>query len=313
MSKQKSLEDKKKEWEAKNPGIEMPPDDFFTDAPDDKKEEKAQAVAQQATPPANVPAVPQKKSLPNRSQIKTWKDAMLALPVGLSSTPLDERRIQTEVAFAAQIIRKNDYLQQADPVTIYDAVVYAARIGLTLNPALGLCYLVPRKNNKAQRVECNLEIGYRGWIATLRDYGVIRDMDAFVVYEDETFSWNPAANMLIHEPKFAASESEHKGRAVKCAYCRVITSDGLITYEVIPAWELEKIKAVSSAASKGFSPHESWADEMRKKGPIKRKAKKLLTLQNDERIHAMFQKEKENDERDQRPSLEAFQSAEIME
>lgn len=249
-----------------------------------KKEKKESKEVAKVEPVAQVPAVL------NRSTIKTWQDALKALPTGLSNTPLNETRIQVEVGFAAQIIRNNNYLQKCSATSIFDAVIYAARIGVTINPAMGLAYLVPRGD------KCCLDIGYLGWRATLVSYGAIKHIDGYVVYEDETFTWNPAIGELNHIPTFAKSEQEQKQRKVHGAYAKAILPDGTNVFEFIPAWELEKIKKVSPAASSGFSPYSNWEGEMTRKAPIKRLAKKLLILQDDDRVRAMFEVEKQNDE-----------------
>jgi len=222
--------------------------------------------------------------------IKNWQDALIALPEKFGQLKVDSKRATIELGFASMIIKNNNYLKQANPQSIFDSIIYSARIGITLNPAFGFAYLVPRKMNG--EVKCCLDIGYKGWCAILKSYGSVKHIDAHVVYDDEEFNFQPADGVLNHKPKFAKSEVEHKARVISCAYAVAILPDGEKVYEVIPSWELNKIKNVSSA-SKGFSPYTEWESEMLRKAPIKRLAKKLLTLQDDQRVSAMFEAEAE--------------------
>lgn len=285
------METENKETEVKD-GIEVPPG-FNAPAPKPEPEVK----------PAVQPKQENKPAVLNRSQIRTWQDALKALPNGLSGTPLDERRIQVEVGFAAQLVRKKDELQRCSPHSIYDAVIFAARINLTLNPALGLCHLVPRKG------ECCLDIDYKGWVAILREDGMIKDVITELVFADETFERLPAEGTIKHIPKDAATEEEHNRRKIVGGYNIFVLPDGSKSSpEWIPAWELEKIAKVSPAAN---GPRKVWRDQMHKKGIIKRHAKIFRSLQNNSRIEEMFQNEKENDEANHRAFIEDVAAEEI--
>lgn len=276
------MENKK---EKKEPGIVYPPDFDQTKAEPEKQPDPEQK--------SETPAVQQTQAVViNRSQIKTWQDALKALPTGLAQTPLNEKRIQIEVGFAAQLIRKNPQLQKCNPVTIFDSVVFAARIGMTLNPALGLSHLVP------YGTDCTFSIDYKGWVAIFRDAGLIKDVNTQLVFNDEIFHRDPASGTIVHTPVDAESEEAHMKRKLLGGYNIFIFPDGSQSVpEWIPAWELDKIAKVSPAANSQYGPRKKWRDEMHKKSIIKRHGKKFRSLQNDERIEAMFQHEKEQDER----------------
>jgi phage RecT family recombinase len=262
-------------------GIEYP-DDYQT---------KTEPVKTETPKAETTPAVVENKpaTVTKRSELKTWGQALQALPEKFSALQVESKRATIELGFAMQIIQGNSALQKCDPKTIYDAVIYSARIGITLNPAMRLCFLVPRGGKAC------LDISYMGMSATLKTYGAIKHIDGIVVYEDEAFDWSPATGELKHTIKFAKSEAEQKQRKLYAAYARAVLPDGLVVFEVIPAWELEKIKAVSASASKGFSPYTGWEGEMIRKAPIKRLAKKLHVLQTDERVAAMFEAEQQAD------------------
>jgi recombination protein RecT len=282
-------ETKKKE----NDGIEFPPDFKDPKTPEVTKEEKIEAGKEII---ANAEAKTEVAPVAPKQKIQTWQQALIALPEKFTQLQIDERRSTIECGFAMQIIKNSQYLQQCEAQSVFDAIIYSARIGLTLNPAFGLAYLVPRKTKGVWK--CVLDVGYRGWAATLKSYGAIIHIDAYVVYTDETFTWNPSTGELMHVPSFAKTEAEQKERVMHGAYAKAILPNGLNVYEFIPAWELQKIKMVSPAASQGFSPYTDWESEMTRKAPIKRLAKKLLVLQDDDRVKAMFENEQKNDQQE---------------
>lgn len=294
------MKDQKKSEE----GVEYPPDFNEKNAetpiqPNATKEEKIEAAKEIIAKVENK--APEAPAVQPKRKIQTWQDALKMLPEKFTQLKIDERRSTIECGFAMQIIKGNQYLQQCDAQSVFDAIIYSARIGLTLNPAFGLGYLVPRKMKGVWK--CVLDVGYRGWCATLKSYGAIIHIDAYVVYEDETFTWNPSTGELFHVPNFAKTEADQKARIMHGAYAKAVLPSGINVYEFIPAWELQKIKQVSPAASQGFSPYTDWEGEMTRKAPIKRLAKKLLVLQDDERVKAMFENEQKNDTPEQKKKV----------
>lgn len=89
-----------------------------------------------------------------------------------------------ESGFALQILKAGEYLAKvarANPESLHAAITNVAAIGISLNPAEKLAYLVPRKN-----AVC-LDISYMGllWIAI--DAGAIRWGQAVIVREKDAF------------------------------------------------------------------------------------------------------------------------------
>src|SRR6185312_12653898 len=78
-----------------------------------------------------------------------------------------------ESYFALQFLEKSDYLQKANLQSIVNAVVNVATVGLTLNPAMKLSYLVPRKPTKDSPVMACLDISYIGLVKLATDSGSV--------------------------------------------------------------------------------------------------------------------------------------------
>ncbi len=97
-------------------------------------------------------------------------------------------RYQEEAGFALQIMRRSPYLQRCVPQTIEDAVINVAAIGLSLNPVLQHGFLIPRR--QGNYVICCFDPGYRGLIKLATDGGLVTNIQAVAVYEEEVRSGN---------------------------------------------------------------------------------------------------------------------------
>lgn len=215
-------------------------------------------------------AIQKQESIP--AKITTPSEAIAAAKQRFLSVMPQEIFVK-EANFAMQIIQSNPKgWQSVDLMSIRSSVENIAFTGLTLNPAMKLAYLIPRKGKAV------LDPSYMGLIKILTDSGSVKKVSAVVVYEDEEFEYNAATRMVTkHEQKYAKTEKEHMARKVIGAYSCATLSDGSLDYEFMPGWELDKIKSKSDGANSQYSPWQesNWADEMRKKTVIKRHYKYL--------------------------------------
>lgn len=206
------------------------------------------------------------------AKITTPSEAIAAAKQRFLSVMPQETFVK-EANFAMQIIQSNPKgWQTVDLMTIRSAVENIAFTGLTLNPAMKLAYLIPRKGKAV------LDPSYMGLTKILTDSGSVKKVAAVVVYDDEEFEYNASTRMVVkHEQKYAQTEKEHMARKVIGAYSCATLTDGSLDYEFMPGWELEKIKSKSDGANSQYSPWQesNWADEMRKKTVIKRHYKYL--------------------------------------
>jgi recombinational DNA repair protein RecT len=72
---------------------------------------------------------------------------------------------QTESLFAKQIIASSSLLQGCAPDSITAAIASVAAIGLSLNPKLQHCALIPRRDERQNLYLCHADPMYRGIIA----------------------------------------------------------------------------------------------------------------------------------------------------
>ena len=172
---------------------------------------------------------------------------------------------QTEAMFAMQSIKKSEALQNCNPLSVRDAIINVASIGLSLNPATAFAYLIPRKG------VCCLDISYRGLTDIATSSGAVIWAKAVLVYEDDTFEFQNIDKMPIHK-----TDPFKKERGmIRGGYCAAKLHDsqpGKPSYLVdfMGIDEIMKVKAVSKAKS---GPWLDWPEEMMKKSLVKRASK----------------------------------------
>ena len=102
---------------------------------------------------------------------------------------------QKEMMYAMQAMSNNSYLASTDPKSIASAVLGVAMSGLTLNPVMGHGYLVPRKGKAV------FQPGYQGLIYLLIKSGIVKQVEARAVHENDEFSLEYGTETkLVHKP-----------------------------------------------------------------------------------------------------------------
>lgn len=171
-----------------------------------------------------------------------------------------------ESIFAMQALMKTDYAMKvanANPTSVRLAMINVASTGLTLNPANGYAYLVPRDN------AIQLDISYKGLIKIATDTGAVRWARAEIVRDKDRFVFRGPAQAPEHEADAFRDRGEIIG-----VYCIAKTSDGDILTEIMPSDELSKIRDKSMAYAKSKSgPWVEFFEQMAKKSVIKRASK----------------------------------------
>lgn len=165
-----------------------------------------------------------------------------------ASTGLDVKFYE-EAVYAQQLIEANynnsrnkQYsLAYASPESIRKAVTLVANSGLTLNPQLGLAYLVPRWNKNAGLLECHLEPSYKGLRRLGMDSGAIDTAVAELVYDKDDFKWVDRYSKPIHD--FNPFDS-NRGKLIG-GYCLARRPDGSFITTPVSAALLAKIQALS--------------------------------------------------------------------
>ena len=180
---------------------------------------------------------------------------------------------------ALETVRADSFLRQCEPLSIVQAVLEASQLGLMLGNKLGHAYLVPRRDKKANNIlKCQLLIGYRGFIALAHRTGKVSSVFPAVVHQGDQFSLKlGTGRQLSHAPLLDPSK---RGDWIG-AYAVVEFRDGRTDFEWMTRQEIEKVKQCSESASEAWSPWRRFDDEMIKKSPIRRMAKRLCLSSED--------------------------------
>ncbi|MEI9695671.1 RecT family recombinase [Atlantibacter hermannii] len=126
-----------------------------------------------------------------------------------------------ESEFAMQIFANNDYLAKiavANPVSTRSAVMNVAAIGISLNPAQKLAYLVPRKG-----AIC-LDISYMGLMHIAQQSGAIKWCQSAIVRKNDQFRREGLDKPPVHVYN-DFDTAEQRGEIVG-AYVVTKTDDG---------------------------------------------------------------------------------------
>lgn len=183
-----------------------------------------------------------------------------------------------ESQFAIQSLQKNEKLAQCIPITVQNAVINVAAVGLTLNPALGYAYLVPesvKQLDNQWRQECMLRVSFKGLLKIATDSGSIMLCKAEIVKEKDEFLYTGAFSL----PEHKMNPFSDRGKTVG-VYCAAKTHQGDWIIDVMGLDDINKIKE----KAKTKTVWTEWEDEMIKKAVIKRASKQWPKTDRDDRL-----------------------------
>lgn len=178
-----------------------------------------------------------------------------------------------EAQFAIQIIEGSTYLQgivRQNPNSLKAAINNIAAIGISLNPAAKLAYLVPRDGKVC------LDISYMGMMHLAQQTGAIQWGQANLVREGDIFELQGIGKEPYH--KYSPFSTERNTQPVVGAYVVVKTDTGDFLTECMSIEEIHAIRDRSSAwkawlSKKTKCPWVTDEGEMIKKTVVKRAAK----------------------------------------
>lgn len=183
----------------------------------------------------------------------------------------------SEKGFAIQHLKGNDYLMKAavqNPESFQAALSNVAAVGLSLNPAEKLAYLIPRnvKANGQFVTKVFYEPSYMGLLRLATNSGSIKWCQSEVVREGESLELNGAGDRPVHTFNPFIRDGEVIG-----AYCVAKTGDGDYLTTTMTASELyairdrsESWKAFTAKRAKSGGPWQTDEIEQMKKTVIRR-------------------------------------------
>ena len=178
----------------------------------------------------------------------------------------DRINFAKECQFALQHLSNNDFTRQVamkNQESFRNAIINVAAIGISLNPAAKLAYLVPRKGTVC------LDIGYLGLEHLAIESGSVLWVQTKLVHANDTYV-NTGINTA---PEHQYSAFGKRGDIVGC-YCVAKVHDGSFLTEEMSIEEIHRIRGRSESYTKGsMSPWKTDEGEMIRKTVIKRASK----------------------------------------
>lgn len=208
---------------------------------------------------AGVQNTVQNAQASNRTIQDMVKALMPEIKKALPSVLTPERF--TRIALSA--LTNTPALQQCTPISFLAALMNAAQLGLEPNTPLGQAYLIPYKNKGA--MECQFQIGYKGYIDLAYRNMQMQTIQAQTVYENDEFHYEYGLEpKLIHRPAFS-----DRGEVVYF-YGVFRTVNGGYGMSVMSKADIDAYaKKYSKAFDSSYSPWKFCYEEMAKKTVIK--------------------------------------------
>jgi len=155
-------------------------------------------------------------------------------------------------------------LADCTPASFLGAMMTSAQLGMEVNTPLGQAFVLPYRNKGV--LEAQFQLGYKGLIDLAYRSGEVEVIQAHVVHENDTFSFEYGLDpKLSHIPAVG-----DRGAAVK-VYAVFKTKSGGYGFEVM---SMDDIRAHAARYSQGYSsnysPWKTSFEEMAKKTVLKR-------------------------------------------
>ncbi len=197
-----------------------------------------------------------------------------------------EVRFVQEATFLLRMVHDTPALQECTKASIAGVLLSIASTGLSLNPVLKLCYVIPRnvkmKTASGDRWEkrASVEPSYMGLMKLATDTGSVKNFEVHDVYKGDEFEFDLVAKRpRVHKPYWTLGRE--RGPMVG-VYGFAVLSDGTIIPDHMGADELAKIQAKSDNA--GGKVYSDWQGEMARKSLVKRLQKYIPRTEGAERF-----------------------------
>lgn len=166
-------------------------------------------------------------------------------------------------------INQNPKLAVCYPPTVIVSILRAAEMGLEVQNGFGHAYLVPFKNTKNNRQECQLIVGYQGWVELALRTGKVDDVNSICVFKEDDFEYQEGTDpKIVHRPNL---DAERKKGSLTRVYSRLHTVSGFFRTHLMTATEIEAIRQRSKAKDAG--PWQTDYLQMARKTPVRADAK----------------------------------------
>lgn len=207
-------------------------------------------------------------------QSKMFHDKLMA---AIPNAIKPDRMIQ----LALTMIKGSPALMRCSPISLMACVLETAQLGLELDKILGHAYIVPFQG------EATVIVGYKGFAHLMYQSGIVSAISAEVVRPKDKFKRTLGTRReLIHDPAPIPKDDDPDNWTGAYAVCHMLT--GATEFEYMEASKIistrNRSKSWQSFIKEGKkSPWNTDTEEMWRKTPIRRLAKRMPVSTTDKR------------------------------
>lgn len=178
---------------------------------------------------------------------------------------------------------KNTEIYECTGTSIYQTLREASELGLSLSGSLGEAYPVTFFNKGIQCRECQLMIGYRGFVKLAYQTGLVKRIEAEVVHENDHFEYEKGIRQVC---QFRPRMNDDRGGRIG-VYALVELLNGGILTDFMDVDGVMKVKAASKASSYKGSPWNGPFDSEMWKKSVWRRLSKWTSLSSEKYDRAL--------------------------
>lgn len=171
-------------------------------------------------------------------------------------SPVEAIKWASEKEHIKTLIARSRDLKKAIPETILQAILQGASMGLSFNPSLGHCYLIPRRSRRRRQGESEADYerdsfiiasaapSYKGLSKIVTDGNErVIQIRAEVVFEADKFKYKGPIERPVHEP---ITTSTHRTvNQARGVYAIAEFENGSISVEYVDAATVQVIRDMS--------------------------------------------------------------------
>lgn len=188
----------------------------------------------------------------------------------------NDKKAQEFAARVSLMARQNPKIASASPESLLTAMMACVQLDLMPNTPEAYAYIIPYGN------AVQFQVGYKGIVELAGRSGVVRKIDAELVFEGDEFHVRLGTDRrLDHEPNFDVDRTDDKKVTHVYATAKLVSGETVFT--VMTRKEIEKVQTTAKAQTTD-SPWKTWWGEMAKKTAVKRLAKLLPSSTEDNRF-----------------------------
>jgi phage RecT family recombinase len=174
------------------------------------------------------------------------------------------------LAVTSEYLTRHRDLFHCERLSLDEAIIDAAMLGLELGPPFDLATIIPYKDRDG-RIFANLVVEYRGHMVQVYRTGLVRSIEARPVYDTDEFNFEFGRRpRLSHQPSIVGARG-----SLVYAYAIAQMADGGSAMEVITKHDADKARADSPTADRPGSLWKKRPAEMWTKTAIKKLANRL--------------------------------------